>query len=139
MRDSPRPKGDYTPEEWRALPPKERDVIIRRERLREESEKLDRERKKRLQKRKKVKRSQRRGEREREAKMEARMLLSARIHPTVKGKTRRPVGYPLIAWIVPSRWKARRTRAPVGDLRTRWSAPFTWSKKGLHADRVYSA
>ncbi|CAL1132557.1 unnamed protein product, partial [Cladocopium goreaui] len=36
IRGSPRPKGDYTPKGWRALPLKERDVIIRREKLREE-------------------------------------------------------------------------------------------------------
>ena len=46
FRDSPRPKSEYTPEEWRRLPPKEIDIIIRREEIKEESEKHQRERKK---------------------------------------------------------------------------------------------
>ncbi|CAL1138023.1 unnamed protein product [Cladocopium goreaui] len=40
VRGSPRPKSSYSPEEWRALSAKERDVIIRRGKLEEEAEKL---------------------------------------------------------------------------------------------------
>ena len=40
VRGSPRPKDSYSPEEWRALSAKERDVIIRRGKLEEEAEKL---------------------------------------------------------------------------------------------------
>ncbi|CAL1143864.1 unnamed protein product, partial [Cladocopium goreaui] len=37
---SPRPKSSYSPEEWRSLSAKERDVIIRRGKLEEEADKL---------------------------------------------------------------------------------------------------
>ena len=40
VRGSPRPKSSYSPEEWRALSAKERDVIIRRGKLEAEAEKL---------------------------------------------------------------------------------------------------
>ena len=40
VRGSPRPKSSYSPEEWRALSAKERDVIIRRGKLDAEAEKL---------------------------------------------------------------------------------------------------
>ena len=40
VRGLPRPKSSYSPEEWRALSAKERDVIIRRGKLEEEAEKL---------------------------------------------------------------------------------------------------
>ena len=40
VRGSPRPKSSYSPEEWRSLSAKERDVIIRRGKLEEEAEKL---------------------------------------------------------------------------------------------------
>ena len=40
VRRSPRPKSSYSPEEWRSLSAKERDVIIRRGKLEEEAEKL---------------------------------------------------------------------------------------------------
>ena len=40
VRGSPRPKSSYSPEEWRALSAKERDVIIRHGKLEEEAEKL---------------------------------------------------------------------------------------------------
>ena len=40
VRGSPRPKSSHSPEEWRSLSAKERDVIIRRGKLEEEAEKL---------------------------------------------------------------------------------------------------
>ncbi|CAL1155113.1 unnamed protein product, partial [Cladocopium goreaui] len=40
VRGSPRPKSSYSPEEWRSLSAKERDVIIRRGKLEEEADKL---------------------------------------------------------------------------------------------------
>ena len=40
VRGSPRPKSSYSPEGWRALSAKERDVIIRRGQLEAEAEKL---------------------------------------------------------------------------------------------------
>ncbi|CAL1163660.1 unnamed protein product [Cladocopium goreaui] len=40
VRGSPRPKSSYSPEEWKSLSAKERDVIIRRGQLEAEAEKL---------------------------------------------------------------------------------------------------
>ena len=40
VRGSPRPKSSYSPEEWKSLSTKERDVIIRRGQLEAEAEKL---------------------------------------------------------------------------------------------------
>ena len=110
IRGSPRPKGDYTPKGWRALPLKERDVIIRREKLREEPKTLEGERKKKEAEKNQNKPNMRReGEREREA----RTLLSARTHPKVKGKTHR--------WSLDRMDCSEQMGSPVNENILRWS------------------
>ena len=106
--------------------------------MREESEKLERERKKK-EAEKKAKVSEKKGyekkpNKRREREMEARTLLSARMHPIVKGKALDRTDCSERADVKPG-----EREHPSVISGSAGQHLFTWSKNGRHADRVYSA